>query len=380
MPSLDLSGLRGSQAYRHVLANLGEEQPQAALALQRAARLPVLASLYADMQQPILLLTDRADRALTLLDELGFWAPDAPRFLFPEPNPLFYEHAAWGSSVRRDRLQAITALAIYSMPGIPKPERAPILVTSARALMTRTLPRRDLIKVTRSIQIGQAVAPDTLIHQWTEIGYQPTEIVLEPGQFSRRGGILDIWPPAEALPARLDFFGDEIDTLRTFDPATQRTVQKLEKLLITPAREVLPGYAARLDPENTDVDEFSLPLVHPAVASLLDYLPKRSLTLVDDLELLRDTVTEFEEQAVKLRDESQQEGVLPQNFPIPYLSWSELYDSLSGHTWLELGRSTAEEPSPLAEEFTPGPRFGGRLKFLVNDLAKAAEQIGRAHV
>ena len=71
------------------------------------------------------------------------------------------------------------------------------------------------------------------------MGYQRVNTVLEPGQFSKRGGILDVWPPAEKLPIRLDFFGDEIETIRQFDPASQRTVEKLNSVLITPAREFI---------------------------------------------------------------------------------------------------------------------------------------------
>ena len=71
--------------------------------------------------------------------------------------------------------------------------------------------------------------------------------MLEPGQFSHRGGILDVWTPSEPDPARLEFFGDEIDTIRAFNPATQRTTRNLNELLVTPAREVLPGKAAGIE-------------------------------------------------------------------------------------------------------------------------------------
>jgi len=63
-----------------------------------------------------LLLTDRADHALALYDELSFWAPSTPRSLFAEPNPLFYEDAAWGSNTRRERLQTLTTLSAYHLP------------------------------------------------------------------------------------------------------------------------------------------------------------------------------------------------------------------------------------------------------------------------
>ena len=82
------------------------EQPPA-LGLRRAARLPVLAALHKRLNVPILLLTDRADHTLALLDELSLWAPQALRLYFPEPTPMFYEKAAWGEASRRDRLMAL---------------------------------------------------------------------------------------------------------------------------------------------------------------------------------------------------------------------------------------------------------------------------------
>ena len=77
-------------------------------------------------------------------------------------------------------------------------------------------------------------------------GYQRVNTVLEPGQFSKRGGILDVWPPGGKIPIRLDFFGDEIETIRQFDPASQRTVEKLNSILITPAREFIANDYRRM--------------------------------------------------------------------------------------------------------------------------------------
>ena len=129
---------------------------------------------------------------------------------------------------------------------------------------------------------------------------------------------MDIWPVVETLPTRLDFFGDELDTLRRFDPATQRTIEKLETLLVTPAMEVLPGKAQQVAlEENERIDEFYLPVVHPAQATLLDYLPSDALVVVDDIDRVQLMATEVEEQAVKFRQESIKEGTLPGDFPVP---------------------------------------------------------------
>jgi transcription-repair coupling factor (superfamily II helicase) len=361
-----LDDIRGLLAYQSLVSNLSSANHVTSLALPRAARLPVLGALSESLERPILLLTDRADHALTQMDELGFWIPQSTRMLFPEPTPLFYEQAAWGSATRRDRLLCLTVLAAYHLPGANKPQKPPVIVAPLRSVMTRTLPRRDFLIACKVIKVGQQIVPETLLRQWVKIGYQSAEIVVETSQFSRRGGILDIWPPAEPNPIRIEFFGDEIETLRQFDPASQRTVTNLEKLLVTPAREVLIDNEKQVDSGGDEMEEFYLPLFHSAHASILDYLPQNALVMVDDQSLLQSIAGEIEEQSVKLRQESIAEGTLPTDFPVPYMSWSEIQDSLSGHDWLELGYGSEEDVSELGASFVPGPRFGGKLKQVVD--------------
>ena len=202
-----LEKIRSLPAYQNLLQDITNRDEIPGLALTRAVRLPVVSALQSDLHLPILLITERADHALTLLDELGFWSPDSLLKLFPEPNPLFYEQAAWGSTTRRDRLQAITLLAMYHILGADRPEKPPFIVASVRAMMARTLPRRDFVKSSRILKVGQQVQPEGLQRSWVEIGYQAADLVVEPGQFARRGGILDVWPAAEPYPIRLDFFG-----------------------------------------------------------------------------------------------------------------------------------------------------------------------------
>jgi transcription-repair coupling factor (superfamily II helicase) len=370
-----LDTLRQLPAYTHLLASLQAGKRLLGLGLPTAARLPVLAALYQDLQRPILLVTDRADHALALTDELAFWLPDVPCLNFNEPTPLFYEQAAWGSATRRGRLQALTALASYHLPFVEKPILPPVLIASARALMTRTLPRRDFLKACRLLRIGQMVQPEILRRAWLLEGYQAVDTVLEPGQFSHRGGILDIWPAAEHLPVRIDFFGDEIDTLRRFDPATQRTVENLEAVLITPAREYLLSDTSDSGWQvaESNMSEFYIPVLHPLPASLLDYLPQNAWVFVEDVSLFESMVVDVEEQAVKFRQESVAEGTLSADFPIPYLSWPELEDSLYARHWVELGYSGAEEETGLASslsaQFGQLERFAGRLKPFIEYLA-----------
>lgn len=360
--------IRKQSAYIEVLDQIKVGKQMAGLALSRAARLPVLSALTVDLNVPVILITDKSDKALMMMDELSFWLPDHPRYHFSEPTPLFYEPAAWGAVTRRDRLQALTALAMYHLPGERKQLEPPVIITSLRALMTRTLPRRDFLVNSKTIHLNQTVNPEELQKNWAGIGYEAVDTVVDFGQFSRRGGILDVWPPTEPFPARLEFFGDEVDTLRQFDPASQRTIRNLDELLITPAREFLPAKAEGLIPDGVNVDEFYIPLIHRMASSILDYLPKNALVLIDDVGNIQSFGEEVEEQAIKLRQESVEDGILPEDFPIPYLTWSELIDTIQSSRWCELGRSTSEEISPLAEAFTPGERFGGHLKSFMEAL------------
>ncbi len=363
-----LNTLRSLPQYQQLLKDIQSGKGLPGLGLPRATRLPILAALLEDINQPILFITDRSDHALSLFDELGFWVK-SPRYHFAEPNPLFYEQAAWGVTTRRERLQTLQALSAYHLPFAQKPETPPVFVTSARSLMTRTLPRRDFLKACKKLSVNQTIQPDALLRSWAEIGYQRVNTVLEPGQFSRRGGILDVWTPAEKLPVRVDFFGDEIETLRKFDPASQRTIEKLDSMLITPAREYIA-----MGEQGIELSEFHIPLLHGQPASLLDYLPKKAIVLIDDLSIIESMAAEVEEQAVKFRQDSIAEETLAADFPLPYIPWSELHDSLQEHASLELGHSTEEmSDASLASCFSHDERFGGRLKPFVEYLTSIVE-------
>lgn len=367
-----LSSIQQLRSVQEIVDNLEEGIPIPNLALARAARLPVLAALHRTNPTPILLITDRADRAHTLSDELALWMPAVTRLMLPEPTPLYYENTPWGETTRQDRLVALTALAAQQIPGAPPEvkESAPVIVASTRAIMTRTLPRREFIKNTDKLQTGQIIQPDQLIHQWVQIGYQATTTVTAPGQFARRGGILDLWPPAEAHPSRIEFFGDEIETLRYFDPASQRTIAQHNSLLVCPAREFISG-------DNEDIEapnEFHIPLLHPHAGSVFNYLPPNTLVVFENGETVKDRISEVEEQAVSLRKSYLKEGILAEDYPIPYLTLDQIEDGLPRKRVLYLGPAAAPEGAPqlLANRFKPNPRFGGQLKSLMEHFTQLA--------
>ena len=120
--------------------------------------------------------------------------------------------------------------------------------------------------------------------------------------------------------------------------------------------------------DTQNLNEFSIPLLYPFAASLLDYLPKKSLVVFDDRELIRTIANEIEEQAVRFRMDSIKEAIITPDFPLPYISWSEMEDIFTSQKWIDFGFSLSEEVPLFDNMFVPGERFGGRIKTFLEYL------------
>ncbi len=381
------------------------------LRLSAGARASVLAKLYLQCQTPIVLLTGRVESAAAWIQALEMWLPegDVMRRL-PEPTPLPYDHGPWSVRCRAERMAVLTRLMAGQHPQIPAADMPPIIVTSARAFLQKTLPKRRFITSTRMLRNGQIVDLPKLAQQWLDIGYEEVSVVETTGQFSRRGGIIDIFPASIPYPVRIELFGDEIETMRYFDLATQRTIQQngaseVAQIIVTPTREALPvvaqQYAQTLpetllqeaEAENrlpswlddvADLQaglsfpnlEYYLPLIYPQPTSLLDYLPDHALLVVDDWTELITAVSELHNHADQIANE---QVSLPPDYPNPLFAWDEIVDTLQWWDPLILGEGDVEmeEERPfagLAEIFDPGPRYGGQMRPLMNYLQSARDE------
>lgn len=406
-----LDAVRQSEVYRQLLAELNAGTVPADQHIIRAARPYVVAALMADLQRPIIYLTGRVDRAHDIAEQLPVWLPDTPVRRFAEPPTMFYEHAPWTPSTIQNRLETLASMV--SPAGVQIRPAPPLIVASAHAVMQRTLPVREYLLRSRRIKVGTLVEPDKLIRSWLESGYSPVSIVVEPGTFSRRGGILDVYSRANQYPIRIEFFGDEIESLRTFDPATQRSLENVESVDITPAREALPRYtpdlAGRLKewfrkqprPDEDSISklpdqellasgtafphlEFYLPYLYANPATLIDYLPDDGLVIIDDWEALRDNMADLEEQAIENRREKLRTDQIPNDYPLPYQTWDELQDALSTRLTLHLGRhpdilASPEKPM-LGDLFSPGPRHGGQLHLFLAEIHRQTRGANQAVV
>lgn len=381
-----LERLRTDGRYRETRAAL--DTPQTALNVIHAAHPFFVAALHQDIKQPIIYITAKIKRAYDVSEQMPVWlGADVPVLRFNEPSPKFYQHAPWGDSAARGRLETLAALHA------PQTLAAhPIVVTSAHALMPKTMPFHLFRRSSITLNAGERADINRLLQQLVDIGYESASQVLDVGTFSRRGSIVDVYPLDANTPIRIDFFGDEIDSLRTFDPSTQQSQggERLTTLIIPPAREVLPTQAKTLTsrlsawfdalPDEVDIRKDALPLsegvpfthlefygayLYTQPITLLHYAPD-ALVIVEDMDALRATFDETIEAAELTRQALIAEGRLPQDYPIPYVTWAEFEESLHEHSVVTF---STQSPS-LGGLFTPEERFGGQVKNVIAQLTR----------
>jgi len=408
---MDISGLLttiGALApYKVLRQDLERGELPAPLGLIRAARAPVLGALARDLKRPLLVVTGTVSRAQKLTQSLRDWTGGAlPIVRFPEPLTLFYDRAPWTDEIIVGRLHTLSALYARREGGAV--DSGLIVVASARALMQRTLPLHQYRLSIRCVRLGQTLDLERTLRRWAGLGYEPVSVVEAPGQFSHRGGIIDIYPPDDELPVRIELWGNEIDSIRRFDPGTQRSRDRVEEVTIAPAREALPRHGPRiaerveemlardipedlaeeLDEHHQGLEqaapfpglEFYLPMLYSEPATLLDYLPPSGLLVVDDRWELADTWAELEEEALDLKASVETVGALPAEYPLPYATWDQWSEVTTDRAVLTLGHGREEAVSPLAGRFVPGPRFGGQLKPVMDHIEIADVQGDRVVV
>jgi transcription-repair coupling factor (superfamily II helicase) len=392
-----LSLIDAMPAYSRLIATLKQKSSldNAVVALD-AARPYLIAALYQSLQVPVLVVTARPENARKLQEQLAGWSNGRP-FLFPEPDVLPYERLASDSSTEMDRVRVLSALSRYGLD--ENASSPPLAVASAAALMSRTALYNDFAASCHIIKVGMNVSPLRLLADWAAMGYRAENVVEVPGVMGRRGGIIDIWPATSESPVRLEFFGDTIDSLRFFDPATQRSTGKLDSLFIGPAAELLAphrfdrraledvlrgldlsGLASDVKPQfEHDIELFLDGQVPPEVqfyasifqgGSLLDYFPPGALLVIDEPSSVEQTAQDLDGEASQLRSAMLERGELPRNFPRPYSTWDELSPLLKDRRSLDL----AAWGDAASLDFISAPTYAGKLPLFLKKIVELMAQ------
>ncbi|HMA34909.1 MAG TPA: transcription-repair coupling factor, partial [Chloroflexia bacterium] len=396
--------LHAHPAYSHLAGAIARAQAGSALVvtadtLLDTAKPYLLAALAADPQiaSPagrILVLTSRPERARAITAALTLYAAPGSVWRFPAPDLLPYERIAADPTIVAGRLGVLAALSADPPPSAPDPPRArPMVVTSAMALMTPTIGPADFRWATRRLHRGATIAMDDLLAHWVDLGYEPASAVERPGTFSRRGGIVDVWPPTSAQPGRLEFWGDQIESLRYFDPETQRSTTPAEELVVPPSCElplwrrqaVLPAIRAiRLQDLRGEVREewerqigglemgeycegreIFAPYFMQPLGSLLDYLAPGDLVVIDEPEAVALAAGELDRSAETLYAEFVAQGELPAGLRRPYVAWADLETQIAPWPCLTLGEpaggAPAARPALPLPAFTSPPLYAGKI-------------------
>ena len=315
----------------------------------------LLAGLWHHLQVPMLIIVPRPEDARRLHDQLLFYVGESAVHLFPEPEVLPFERLVADAATNNQRMLTLAALsrdgelAAGLVDGSGRP---PLVVASTSAALRRTLPVTALRQEWHELRVGGRVRLDELFSRWVDLGYQREEGVEVPGTFSQRGGIVDIYPPSSDLPARIELLGDEIESIRTFDPISQRSVGAVESVSVIPAREVLPALAdkdrvseliglisfarcntavsQRFEEElaslfsGHQLEEVSLYSGLLNEGSLIDHLPEAGVLVLDREAEIETEALGLAERVEELRAAREGRGELPANFPSPQMSWAEL--------------------------------------------------------
>ena len=247
----------------------------------------------------------RDDKRMAAMQEaLRFFAPDMPVITFPGWDCLPYDRVSPNADISAARMATLAGL-VHGMP--PKF----ILLTTLGAA-TQRVPAREVLRYAAwSAQVGARVDERALREFLVRMGFVQSPTVMEPGDYAVRGGIIDIYPPGDMGPVRLDLFGDVLDGARRFDPATQRTTEKLDLVELAPVSEVILdeaaitrfrqnyriefGAAGTDDPYYEAISagrkhqgaEHWLAFYYDKLETLFDYLPEATVTLDDQLTAMR---------------------------------------------------------------------------------------------
>lgn len=265
---------------------------------------------------------------------------------YPAWEVLPHESKLPHSDVISERLETLVALS----------ERAnalqrakPLIVTTPVALMQRTFPRGAIDQNTRTLQRGDRLDPLDLIEWLEDQGYEPEAKVGQKGEISLRGGIVDVFPLTSPWPVRLEFFGDELESLREFDPVTQISRESIESITLPPGGE-LALLKQRVEKPGS--------LGGSALASLLDHLPSDTLFLLDDPAMLREQAAAYQNQIpgddpFLLPWATFQTEMAARHFTVINIGVPEAQDEGESEIPLLAERDTLELPFTSLETFRP---------------------------
>ena len=381
----------------------GGKKPASVFGLSESQKLHMLSSLIYPLEGQCLYITYNEEQARRAYEDLSFFYPEQV-LLFPKREIFFYKVEAHSTEVLMQRLRVLEKLAC----GEPV-----IIVASIEAVLFLQTSLNIFKKYLLELRVGDETSILELTQRLIQMGYEKVEVVEGPGQFGLRGGIFDIFPLASDRPYRVEFFDEEVDSIRFFDPISQRSIEKTEVLSISPARELvlqeeeledgivrikksLDTSLKRLKAEGEEVRsrlqgkinalvekleegiydeslENYFPFFYSDGNTVIRYLNKSALIVLDEPIRLRERFNgwklEFEEHFIRLLQDGE---VLPEQANI-FISYDEFLLEIKEYQHISLQALPKASPdiSPkITYNFVSRgiPAYQGKLELLVDDI------------
>ena len=398
-----LSLLKTIPEYGALLDCVSHGESVAVTGIGQMNRSHMIAALRADTTAPIVILCQDDMAAKRLQEELKAFLGEAYPVL-PNRELTLYDTAVVSRAWEQKRLRQLYELFLG---------KTSVQIMSWEAMSQRTMPPTVLANCAFTLEVGKEYDLEMLVARLSGAGYSHTSMVEGPGQFAVRGGILDIYSPAADSPVRVEFFGEELDTMGYFDPDTQRRTENISSIVILPVGETQP----RLHPQGLeglcrdlenliarqkrrkninedliktlekDLEKYQnqvqnpasdryMALIYPEIATAWDYVPQNATIILCDQSALKRTArTRMDELGMQL-DSLLQGGLLAGELCDYACQWEDFCEKLTGRTVVYFdsfgGTSYPEENPPkqlLPMTAKQLPGYGGSLDTAATDLA-----------
>ena len=403
-----LSLLKTIPEYSAALSALQERKSVAVTGIGQINRSHMIAGLCRDLEKPLVLVCQDDIAARRLQEELkNFLGQTYP--ILPGRELTMYDAAVVSRAWEQKRLRQLYDLAMG---------KTRVQLLTWESLSQRTMPREVLLSAAFTLELGQEYPIDNLIARLTASGYSRCGMVEGSGQFAVRGGIIDIFSPAADLPIRAEFFGDELDTMGYFDPATQRRSENIEAVTILPVGETQPGlhpkgipglckdistliarqkrrknvHEALVATLTRDLEKYEnglanpasdryMALIYPEMATAADYFPEDALVVIcDHANLRRSANARSDEMGMQL-DSFLNTGLVAGELCDYVCQWEDFCAGLRGRTAIYFdafgGASYPEDCPPrvlLPMTAKQLPSYGGNLDTAAADLLHYQKQ------
>ena len=394
--------LKSIPEYTSLIKSVAKNETAAVTGIGQINRSHLIAGLRREVGRPLVLIAQDEMAARRLQEELKcFLGETAP--ILPSRELTLYDTAVVSRAWEQKRLRQLYDLATG---------KTDFVIFSWESLSQRTMPKNVLLSAAFTLEVGKEYPVDDLTARLTAAGYSRSHLVEGPGQFALRGGIIDIFSPASDFPIRAEFFGDELDTMGYFDPATQRRTENIESVVVLPIGETQPmlhpkgisglckdlnalisrqrrrknvneALIATLTKDlekyenglNNPASDRYMALIYPEMATAMDYIPDNAVVAICDQASIRRSANARSDEMGMTLDSMLQGGLLAGELCDFVSTWDDFCYQLTGRTAVyfdSFGGTSYPESCPpkilLPMAAKQLPSYAGNMDTAASDL------------